>query len=157
MKALQLMLCLKPSGSYKCCGRCANIFGRIGPENAGEAGYHKHFSCNDTALWDEWDHERFQAACAELTVAFAAGPEQGYLLDTHLGIYFNRGLGVPFGDNAHLCRIPECMYLDAQHSIWASGGVAQFHINQIILEAERNELQIPQMQEPSEPTTQTSI
>ena len=31
MKALQQMLGLKPSGAYKCCGRCANIIGRTRP------------------------------------------------------------------------------------------------------------------------------
>ena len=59
-----------------------------------------------------------------------------------LGIYFNEGLGVPLGANAALYRVPECLYFDAQHAIWASGGVAQYEINQFLNETQQRGLQL---------------
>ncbi len=147
MKALQQMLGLKPSGAYKCCGLCANILGRILPADVPPGGYMQHYSCGDTSLWDEWTHERFQDACAELARAFGESAERGQQLETQLGIYYNGGVGVAFGCNAALCRVPETMFLDAQHCIWASGGVAQFELNQLLCEAETRGVELAAVQE----------
>ena len=56
----------------------------------------QHYICRDTSLWDEWAHERFQNACAELARAFAESTERGKALETQLGIYYNGGVGVAF-------------------------------------------------------------
>jgi hypothetical protein len=150
-KALQQMFGLKTSASYKPCGRCANIFGRLrlGDAPPAPGAYLQHYTCANMALWDEWTHARFQEARAELTRAFAEGPEQGALMERMLGICFNEGRGLAFGERADLYRVPETLYYDAQHCIWASGGVAQYEINQLILATQRQGLDVPAIQEQS--------
>ena len=107
----------------------------------------QHYTCGDTSLWDEWTHERFQDACAELARAFGESAERGEALEKQLGIYYNGGVGVAFGGNAAVCRVPETVFLDAQHCIWASGGVAQFELNQLLREAETRGVQLGAAQE----------
>ena len=46
-----------------------------------------------------------------------------------------------------MCRIPETVFLDAQHCIWASGDVAQFELNQLLREAETRGVQLGAAQE----------
>ena len=101
----------------------------------------QHYMYRDTSLWDEWTHDRFQNACAELARAFAESTERGKALETQLGIFYNVGVGVAFGGNAAVCRVPETVFLDAQHCTWASGGVAQFELNQLLREAETRGVQ----------------
>lgn len=115
MKALQQMLGLKPPGSYTCRGRCGNIFGRTPPADVPPGGNMQHYTDGDTSLSDEWTHERFQYACAELARAFGESAERGAALEMQLGIYYNGGVGLSFGGNAAVCRAPETVLLDAQH------------------------------------------
>ena len=68
-------------------------------------------------------------------------------LETDLGFSFMEGLSVHYTPRARMLRAPECVLFDAQHTLWASGGITQFECNQFILDAAPY-LSVKQMEDP---------
>jgi hypothetical protein len=129
-KALKSMLGLKGSSSYHPCGCCANIVGRMDPDVVTPPMV--HYNCPDAEQWDPWTYERFQAACALVRAAWGAGDDRGEEIGMQLGIAFEGGFNVNFTPRAPIVRVPESICWDAQHTIWASGGVGQYEVNQFL-------------------------
>jgi len=63
-----------------------------------------------------------------------------------MGMFHNEGMGLQFSNRRHLYRCPEKVLWDAQHSIWASGGIAQYEINQLLQQAMRDGVGMPNIQ-----------
>ena len=131
-KANKSCLGLKGSSSYRPCGCCVNCVGRMSEDVV----HHPfvHHTCPDADQWDLWTFERFQVACNEVREAWDDSEDSGQRKEMELGIVFENGLNVNFTPRAPVLRVPECILWDAQHSIWASGGVAQYEGNQLMHE-----------------------
>ena len=144
-KAIKQMLAVKGAGSYKPCCKCSAIVGRL--DAADVRAPLKHYTCLLPAEFNEYTYERFCASCDEVRAAWAISAARGGEVETGLGISWLKGRALPFSDRAPLYRIPESVYWDAQHSVWASGGVAQYEVNQFVLEAVRHGVMMGTLQE----------
>ena len=145
-KALQQMVGAKPSGSYKTSLTNANLVGRVAID-AVRGPYLQHYTCNDPRLWDTWTSARWHEAAALVAAEWTASPERGAQMELLLGIYHNEGLGLPYSTRAHLYRVPETVQWDAQHCIWASGGIGQYEANGFVQEAVNNGIPLDQIQD----------
>ena len=129
-KAIKEILAVKGAGSYKPCCKCMAILGRILAADVRPP--FQHYTCQCPALFDEYTYEGFLRACETVRGAWAESAIRGREMETLLGISWLEGRALPFSDRAPLYRIPESVYWDAQHSVWASGGIAQYECNQFI-------------------------
>ena len=62
------------------------------------------------------------------------------------GINYEHGLSLPFSVGASRYRVPECIYWDPMHVVWASGGIAQYEVNQLLREAASRGVAWPNLQ-----------
>ena len=67
-----------------------------------------------------------------MRAAWDESEARGLEVETQLGIQFCHGLSVNFTARAAVVRVPESICWDAQLTIWASGGVAQYEANQFL-------------------------
>ena len=130
-KAIKQLTGVAGASSYHPCLCCANILGRVAPALVGDAdGYMQHYVCSEVDRFDRYTFQRFDAVCQEIAAAWAQSPARGREAELLYSIHYNDGLSILFSPLARICRVPECVNWDAMHSIWASGGVAQYQINQ---------------------------
>ncbi len=43
-------------------------------------------------------------------------------LEKHLGLSYEGGVGLTWGEAAAIAQLPESLYWDAMHTLWAGGG-----------------------------------
>ena len=140
-KAVMQMIGVKGASSYKPCLRCKAIFGRLRPPMLGgdPATYMQHYSCCDPRLWDEYSSEGFKDACdaiADFRLAPGTTAAAAKRFESFLGIGYTEG-GLLWTPNAISYDIPRCVFWDPMHTVWASGGVAQYEANQFMAQALR--------------------
>ena len=129
----KVVACCTGSSGVKVCCCCKNIFYRVRPEDCNDGWCHHATRCSDPELFDCWSYEELQAAIQPIQHEWATGRTAAALsLETELGFRYNHGLGCLWGPIAPVARIPESIYWDACHNAAASGGVAQYEINQLL-------------------------
>ena len=143
-KALQQMLGVNPSAALKPSLCCANLVGRMNPEDV-PGPYLRHYTCPPTE-WDWWTTERWHAAADHVAAQWAISEVAGKRAEMVMGMFHNEGMGLQFSNRRHLYRCPEKVLWDAQHSIWASGGIAQYEINQLLQQAMLDGMGMPNIQ-----------
>ena len=132
-KAIKQILSVKGAGSYHPCAKCRLILGRLLPHDV--PAPFQHYTCADVDLWGQYTFETFCEACDAVRAAYAASSERGREMETLLGINYEDGLSLPFSAGAARYRVPECIYWDPMHIIWASGGIAQYEVNHFLRKA----------------------
>ena len=142
-KALVQMACSTGAGGYKCCLKCPECVGRIPEDTLQEAaglGFY-HYSEGDSTKFTGFTHAEWQDLCGRVREARENQPKKiAQAVETQLGIAFNEGLGVPWGRGATICRGPEDFCFDSMHSLFASGGCAQYEINQVLLRIQKQRI-----------------
>ena len=128
-KAIKEVFCVKgASGSKPCCS-CFNVVGRISPHRV-RAGL-VHFSDYDLSKCVPLTAETFATAARRVQEMAAAGNSIKEV-EQALGLSYEPG-GLAFDrEGLSIARLPETVYWDWQHSLVASGGVAQYQLNQFV-------------------------
>jgi len=128
-KAIKEVFCVKgASGSKPCCS-CFNVVGRISPHDV-RAGL-VHFSDYDLSQCVPLTAETFATAARRVQEMAAAGNSIKEV-EQALGLSYEPG-GMAFDrEGLSIARLPETVYWDWQHSLVASGGVAQYQLNQFV-------------------------
>jgi hypothetical protein len=144
-KAIKQMTGAKGAGSYHPSVCSANIVGRLEVHQVRPP--FQHYTCSDPSLFDVYTFERFDEMCRQIQDAHDHGaPGEGERMETSLGIGFHAGRSIPFSPRAPLYRIPECVYWDAMHTLWASGGISQYEANQFLHGVVRNGVRLDMLQ-----------
>ena len=127
-KALAEFLSLKGSSGKKPCCECKNVIGRC--EFFDDGPYFLHTSTAKT-VFDEHTPESFQDLVDDLKALHAAG-RVGELNRREMtyGIKFEED-GLIFDPwTSRIANVPDSVYFDTHHNMLASGGFAQYEINQ---------------------------
>ncbi len=132
-KALKEITQAKGASGCKPCVSCANIVGRVDARQVPQ-GYLLHYSSAEWNRFDLWTHERFSSMQALVKETWETKPRAAAVeMERHCGVSFESGIGLVWGPARSIARVPECLYWDAMHCIWASGGIAQYEANQFLL------------------------
>ena len=132
-KAIKQVCYCKGAGSYKPCLCCANVIGRLPPASVDDP-YFKHYSTIRATDFDQYSVDRWAAMCRHVEAVSAAGGAAAGQVAMECGMNFHP-LALPFVDGGNLSRrlrLPETVYWDSMHSLWASGGIAQYQLNQFL-------------------------
>jgi hypothetical protein len=127
-RALKEIAQVKGSSGIKPCLVCCNVVSRVSPEILG-AGFLVHVTECDPLRFSRWTPSTFREACEQVanswaTVSRAKALEQ----EKMCGILYEGGHGLLWGRNAARVAIPDGIYWDSMHCLWASGGIAQFEL-----------------------------
>ena len=141
MKALAQTALTKGAGGYKCCPKCDNCMGRLPAgfiaANADIGGF-VHYTSDDIDAFVEHTAQSLGELCDAVKEAWVNGAAgQAEELETLCGVTYNGGLGVPWGRSAGQIQFPERLYYDSMHTLYSSGGIAQFECNQILVRIKR--------------------
>ena len=134
-KAIKQVTFCKGASGYKPCICCANVVGRMPPADVASHTYFKHFSTCRPADFDLYTADRWAAMCQHVRDVVSAGGEEAANVTTSCGVGFHTS-ALPFVDGGDLSRrvmkLPESIFWDSMHSMWSSGGIGQYHLNQFL-------------------------
>ncbi len=146
-KALKEICQAKGASGVKPCISCANIVGRC-DSRLDPTSPLRHFSCDRPQDFDMWTAERLQEAANAVKECWRVQPRgRAEELEKMLGLSYEPGGGLLWGDAAGIAKIPEKVCWDHMHCLWASGGVAQLECNQFILAVGRLGLPLQMLQD----------
>ena len=137
MKAIDEVLCLKGSSSYRPCGACChNVVGYIKDIPAGLADELVHYRCTDPRRFRQHSHRSFCQQADRLEHAKLTESADDFdKLEKACGLIYTPG-GLPWDKYLRdFLNIPEMVFYDSMHSWTASGGLGQYTINRFVLEA----------------------
>ena len=137
MKAIDEVLCLKGSSSYRPCGACChNVVGYIKEIPAGLADELVHYRCTDPRRFRQHSHRSFCQQADRLEHAKLTESASDFdQLEKACGLIYTPG-GLPWDKYLReFLNIPEMVFFDSMHSWTASGGLGQYTINRFVLEA----------------------
>ena len=130
-KAIKEVVSCKGASGIKPCICCKNVVNRMEPVD----GYLQHISCADTALFDP----QTQASLTYMAVDLAA---KSRMLSSAEFEFLQKAYGLVYEPAAILfdehcrsvARFPDTIYWDWMHCLLASGGIAQYQVNLVVLE-----------------------
>ena len=130
-KALKELSSAKGASARKPCIRCANIVGRV-DEGADLGDYLLHYSSTNYQGFDLWSSVRLAEAAAVIQEAHRSGVPNRLVkdLERRLGLSYGAGQGILFRPAAIVAQIPDTLFWDSMHTVYAIGGVAQYECNQ---------------------------
>jgi hypothetical protein len=137
MKAIDEVLCLKGSSSYRPCGAsCHNVVGYIKQIPAGLADELVHYRCTDPRRFRQHSHRSFCQQADRLEHAKLTESASDFdQLEKACGLIYTPG-GLPWDKYLReYLNIPEMVFFDYMHSLTASGGLGQYVVNRFALEA----------------------
>ena len=135
-KAIKEALCAKGASGSKPCVSCKNIVGRVKAENVAQETVLRHHTCPNVHEFQPHTFESVREACQHLAInarlvpQFRSAKEFGRLQQA-LGFTYCEG-GLPWSDMSAIAKVPDCVYWDWMHCLMASGGVAQYEVNQFL-------------------------
>ena len=134
-KAIKEVCCGKGASGKKPCLCCANIFGREDGSAVAADNWAQPYTCGDVAKFDKFTHARFKTMLEEVRSAWLGNGTQSSKKEVErlCGVSFNRGLGLLWRRSVDITNMPEGIYYDWMHNLVASGGIAQYEVNQFLL------------------------
>ena len=137
-KAIMQITGVGGHSSYHPCCCCDAILGRLTEEDFARAQqtYYQPVTCLDEWKWGALTYEQFSVNAQHVKDAWLQSQRAGEAAETEYSIKFHSGAGIIYSSKAHVYRVPECVCWDAMHSIYASGGLAQFQCNDFICAVE---------------------
>ena len=132
-RAIKDLSMAKGASARKPCVRCANILGRIDPTSP-LGDYRLHFTSPMRERFDFWTSARLEEAADHLALMRGRLTRTNVpTLEMHLGLPYGFGQGILFRQAKSNARFPGTIFWDSMHTLYASGGVAQYERNQYIL------------------------
>ena len=134
-KAINEIVHCKGASGIKPCISCKNVVNRTEVESD---EYLVHISCPDVARFDRHSHLSMTAMVQELnTKRPTATAKEFAFLEKALGLVYSEHAFV-FDDYCQsIARFPDTIFWDWMHCLVASGGIAQYQLNQLVLECKR--------------------
>jgi hypothetical protein len=127
-RALKEIAQVKGSSGIKPCLVCCNVVSRVSPDILG-FGFLVHVSECDPVRFSRWTPSTFREACEQVANSWATSSRAKALEQENIcGILYEGGHGLLWGRNATRAAIPDGIYWDSMHCLWASGGIAQFEL-----------------------------
>jgi hypothetical protein len=125
----------KGASGSKPCHRCRNVMGRVAHVPA--TSMCVHYTCADPTKFIPHTAATLQDAMKELRSAKATGSAGAFKkLQQDLGFNFDENT-LLCSDMAAIADLPLSSFWDWMHCIVASGGIAQYELNQFVLRIER--------------------
>ena len=147
-KAIAQLTGASGASSYRPCACCKAVLGRLSEDDIASVGetYFQPVTCLDETKWDTITHEQFSMAAQYVRDAWMRSRREGLQAETEQSIKYNAGLGIVYSPKANVYRVPECIYWDAMHSVYASGGLAQIVCNDFMLVVLREGIPLASLQ-----------
>ena len=122
----------KGATSKKPCLSCLNVQGRV--DRDGLHPYFVHLHDPDFSRCQLCTRQNYEEMVAEVEQAHAEGnPTTIGRVEMSTGLTYNRHGLLYDRDMFLVARVPYGIYWDPQHAYFASGGVAQYQVNQFVL------------------------
>ncbi len=132
-RALKAIAQGKGSSGLKPCLRCANILSGD-PDRIPATSPLKHYRHGVPEEFDQWTSPRFMEVRDRVLQTWRTCRKHEALeVQKILGVSYEEGEGLIWGPASNIAQIPVSLYYDSMHSLWASGGVAQYELNQFIV------------------------
>jgi hypothetical protein len=150
-QALRDLYAVKGSSGRKPCLKCKNVLGRVGSFEAfgDDGGYCLHVLNPNFCRCDFHTSESFAEMATSLETAVLAGERADNIAALEIVYGINYVVDGPLND-PHVratTRVPEDIYFDPMHCIFASGGVGQYECNGILLALTNHGLTIQEIDE----------
>ena len=131
-KAGKEALDFKGAGAAKPCFKCRNVLGAL--SWPGDSEYLVRYECPDRRRWHMHTPQSLMEFKEKLDATAREAPGDLDELQLMLGLKRNEH-GVLWDPYlATLVKAPKCMYYDAMHCLFSSGGIAQFQTNTFVQE-----------------------
>ncbi len=128
----EVVSCKGASGTKPCCC-CKNVLGRT--QDIQEGGYLIHFKASDCTRFDLHTTASFEEMADQLELA-AGGPSRAFSrLEQILGLTYHPKAILWDRAIRGTLSSPTSVFWDWMHCIVASGGIAQYEVNQLVLAA----------------------
>ena len=123
---------VKNSSGTKLCMDCGNVISRVDPARV-QPGL-AHFTEPDSSKWTR-NTPRVLEQCADALETLKNDPtvskERFAKAEQAVGIVYNKSSILFDKYMRKVANIPDSIIWDSQHNLWASGGVGQYHLNQL--------------------------
>ena len=130
-RAEKFVCSVKGSSGSKLCMSCRNCVGRIDPSLVPEGL--QHFSSPGLDGFEPQTYESFCEDFEYLRAQSGTASQANFAkMQQALGIVFDLA-ALPYSGARSIARIPETRFCDWMHNLCASGGVAQYQINQFCI------------------------
>ena len=122
-----------PSGT-KPCPKCQNVIGRIDEKDVPQASPVVHYTCPDPERFVPHTNATIRAILEELrSKKRQISDKRLYKKEEQLLGFTLEESGLLASEMMELSNVPESIYFDWMHSIFASGGIGQYELNQFLL------------------------
>jgi hypothetical protein len=134
-KALKEITGMKGASGTHCCLKCMNVVGRHAPSDLQDNPFLVHFTCAEHHRFVPWTGPDLDEALEELRAAWAERRRvHAQRRETELGITYPVHGGLLAAASRFALNLPSSLFYDYMHTLFASGGVAQYELNAFFLQ-----------------------
>ena len=147
-KALKEVCNVKGAAGWKPCLCCANIC-NMDPERLQGQDWAQHYTCGDPTKFDQYTCARFQEMLNHVRATMEAQGSAHHKdeYEKLCGINFDNGVGLVWGSACDIAKVPDSVYFDMMHNVFASGGIAQYEVNQFVRTVKAKGIALETLQE----------
>ena len=141
-KGIKECFCVKGAGGSKPCANCMNCLGYMhSPINMQPGAAHVYDP--DMSKFKPHRAATFLAMVAKVKECIRTGIGNSDALQQKLGICYEEGGVIWDPHAASIAKAPTSVFWDMMHCMYASGGIAQFHVNCLYLVSKQHRPHIP--------------